>query len=99
MSRILILALPLLLSACFGQDTPPAAEFPFLPDLPASVVQSCPAAELLTGDLGDLAQKDAALAVEYAKCRAGKDVAVDAYQDAQKQMRAVSIKAKTPHPR
>lgn len=84
----LLLLLPL--AACFGSDKHPVAAIPVLPDLPADTAIPCPPAEQLTGQLGDLASKDARLAVEYAKCRARADTAVGAYQDAQRRMRAAA---------
>lgn len=88
--RLLIALAALTLGGCFGRDDPPVAAFPVLPDLPAEVVADCPAAELLTGTLGDLATKDAKLSVEYAKCKARKDTAVGAYQDAQRRLKSAA---------
>jgi hypothetical protein len=57
--------------------------FPTLPDLSAETRTPCPAAAPVTGQLGDLATKDAALAIEYARCQARAATAVGAYETAQ----------------
>lgn len=87
MTRLLVIAPALLLAGCFGRDERPAASFPQLPDLPAEATIPCPPAELLTGTFADLVTKDAALALEYARCRARAATAVGAYQDAQRRLR------------
>ena len=87
MTRLAALAPALLLAGCFGRDTPPAASFPQLPDLPAEATVPCPPAELLAGGYADLVEKDARLAVEYARCRARAATAVGAYRDAQRRLR------------
>lgn len=87
MTRLAALLPAFLLAGCFGNDERPAASFPVLPDLPAEAAVPCPPADLLTGTLADLVTKDAALALEYAKCRARAATAVGAYQDAQRRLR------------
>jgi hypothetical protein len=86
----LLLFLP---AAQCGEGARPTVEFPQLPDLPAETVKECPAPPLLTGGLADLITKDALLAIEYARCRARKDSAVGAYQDAQRLLREADAKA------
>jgi hypothetical protein len=82
----LALAACLTLAACADQPRP-TVEFPTLPDLPAEVVKACPPLPMVTGQLGDLATKDASAAVEYARCGARGDTAVSAYQTAQRLLR------------
>lgn len=86
-----VLALPLMAFRCGG---PPAIGFPVLPDLSAETVKACPPLPLVTGSLGDLASKDAAAAVEYARCRARAATAVGAYQDAQAKLAEAGRQAK-----
>lgn len=86
MTRSVGLALCLLACGC-GGPPPPLVSISQLPDLPAEALKPCPPAETLDGSLGDLAQKDARLAVQYARCSARGDTAVAAYQDAQRSLR------------
>jgi hypothetical protein len=91
MNRSLIiagLALPLMAFQC-GQQRP-SVEFPVLPDLSAETVRPCPPADAVTGTLGDLATKDAGLAIAYARCQARAATAVGAYQTAQRLLKAAS---------
>lgn len=91
--KALLIAAPLLLCACGGREERPAVEFPAVPDLSAETRRACPPAEQVTGELGDLAAKDAALAIEYARCRARHGTAVGAYDAVQREMRDAAAKA------
>jgi len=84
-----------LLAASCGQDKRPSIAWPALPALPREVAAECPPAELLTGELADLATKDAALAIEYARCRAGKAAAVAAYNQARDDLARVAEAAES----
>lgn len=84
----------LFLAACNGRPDRPAVEFPTLPQLSAETRQPCPPAEQVTGQLGDLAAKDAALAIEYARCRQRHHTAVQAYGAAERLLREAGNTAK-----
>jgi hypothetical protein len=86
------IALALLLAGC-GPKVRLAVEFPTAPDLSAETVKPCPPAAAVTGELGDLAVKDAALAIEYARCQARQATAVGAYQTLQRLLRAAQAEA------
>lgn len=70
--------------------------WPTLPALSAEQEAECPPAEQLTGELGDLAAKDADLAIEYARCRLGKGAVVDAYNLARTALEAAASMAERP---
>jgi hypothetical protein len=89
------LALPLMAFRCNG-DERPAVEFPTIPDLPAEVQADCPPAEQITGELGDLAAKDAQMAIEYARCRAKHRSAVGSYEDARDELAQKARAAEKP---
>lgn len=93
MNRLAVLPAALCLMAfrC-GNDEQPAVTFPVLPDLPAEVLIPCPPLPAVTGTLGDLVTKDAAAALEYARCRARAATAVGAYRDAQSALRAADAR-------
>jgi hypothetical protein len=74
----------------------PSIGFPTLPDLSAETATACPVPPAVTGSLGDLAAKDAWLALEYAKCSARRDTAVGAYIAAQAALAAARAKAEKP---
>lgn len=93
MKRLAILSLALL-GACHRADIQPPTEFPTIPELSTEAKADCPPAEMVTGQLGDLANKDAALAIEYAKCRSRHQTVVGAYGDAQTRLAAAREKAK-----
>lgn len=95
MKRVIIIA-AMIAGGCGEQSYRPAVEFPVLPDLPAETLKECPGADAVTGSLGDLASKDSALAIEYARCKARKETAVGAYQDAQRLLRDAAAKANNP---
>lgn len=92
MRRALAAAALLALSACGGRQGL-AVAFPVLPDLSAETSRPCPPAEPVTGLLGDLAIKDTALAIEYARCQARAATAVGAYQTAQRLLQAAQDQA------
>lgn len=91
MKRLIIIPLVLI----GGCNDPPrtAFAFPVLPDLSGEVLKPCPPAEMVTGQLGDLASEDVALAVEYARCKQRKETAVAAYQDAQRLLKLATDQA------
>lgn len=90
-----LLPLSLVLISC-GQDARPAVEFPTIPPLSPEARAECPPAELITGELGDLATKDAELAIAYARCRAGKAAAVDAYERVRSDLATAAKTAERP---
>lgn len=72
----------LALAGCAGG---PAVRAPDLPPLSASIAQPCPPAQALADtSIGALVQADAALAAQYARCRAKHAAAVKAYENARK---------------
>lgn len=87
--RVILLAL--LLAGCGGMRS--TVDFPQLPDLSAKTRQPCPPIPALTGELADLVAKDAALAVEYARCQNRHATAVEAYAAAQRLLREAAKKA------
>ncbi len=95
MKRAAIVLLALL-GACHRADVQPPTEFPVIPDLSTEAKADCPPADMVTGQLGDLATKDAQLAIEYAKCRSRHQTVVGAYGDAQARLAAAREKAKAP---
>lgn len=92
MKRSLIIGL--LLAGC-SQTPPPAVEFPDVPKLSAETRRECPPADLVTGSLGDLASKDAALAIEYAKCQQRHMTAIGAWDTMDALMKAAQKKAES----
>lgn len=90
--RILPIALAAaLLSGC--TRTVHDFAFPDAPDLSAETARPCPALPSVTGELGDLAVKDAGASIEYARCQARAASAVGAYQTLQAQLRAAAAAA------
>lgn len=78
----------LLLSAtgCTKVETRVEYVFPEIPPLAPDTLIPCPPLPEITGQLGDLAQKDAQAAQEYARCAVRAATAVSAYLFMQAQM-------------
>lgn len=82
MKLFIALSISVLLAGCAGG---PAVRAPDLPPLSASIAQPCPPAQVLADtSIGALVQADAALAAQYARCRAKHAAAVKAYENARK---------------
>lgn len=92
MKRVLSALVALSLAGCAHVQQGYA--FPTLDDLSEEAKKDCPPAEQVTGELGDLATKDAALGVQYAACQKRHTTARDAYLKAQQLLAEAAAKAK-----